>query len=306
MKISEIDIIYISYDEPNAEINYADLLNKAPWAKRVHGVKGSDAAHKAAAQLSDTDWFVTVDGDNQIYVKFLDLDLDVNNSDVKVYSWCGQNVINGLKYGNGGLKVWNKEFVNNMQTHESASSEESQIDFCWQDGYKNFPLVFSDTIVNETPYQAWRAGFREGVKMLTKNGVKVRSQNIPSEIYWHNIHRLRIWSSIGAHSKNGLYAILGARQGSMMLYDPNWDYTQVRDFESLEKIYNEIAKKFENDLEACRHEIETLGRRIKIKLGLNWANFDADQSVCLIDLYNESIELGRTYYSRDNLWKNSF
>jgi hypothetical protein len=37
MKVSNLDIIYISYDEPNAELNYADLLNKAPWAKREIG-----------------------------------------------------------------------------------------------------------------------------------------------------------------------------------------------------------------------------------------------------------------------------
>ena len=50
---------YLSYDEPNAEENYADLLAKVPWAKRVHGIKGSDAAHKACAKLSETDRFVT-------------------------------------------------------------------------------------------------------------------------------------------------------------------------------------------------------------------------------------------------------
>ena len=47
--INSFDIVFLSYDEPNADKNYADLLNKAPWAKRVHGVKGFDAAHKAAA-----------------------------------------------------------------------------------------------------------------------------------------------------------------------------------------------------------------------------------------------------------------
>ena len=26
---------------PNAEENYADLLTKVPWAKRVHGIEGS-------------------------------------------------------------------------------------------------------------------------------------------------------------------------------------------------------------------------------------------------------------------------
>ena len=38
--ISDFDVVYISYDEPNAERNWADLLSKCPWAKRVHGVKG--------------------------------------------------------------------------------------------------------------------------------------------------------------------------------------------------------------------------------------------------------------------------
>ena len=59
LKLAEIDIIYLSYDEPNAEENYADLLAKVPWAKRVHGIKGSDAAHKACATLSETDRFLT-------------------------------------------------------------------------------------------------------------------------------------------------------------------------------------------------------------------------------------------------------
>ena len=54
LKIAELDIIYLSYDEPNAEENYADLLSKVPWAKRVHGVHGSDAAHKICAEQSYT------------------------------------------------------------------------------------------------------------------------------------------------------------------------------------------------------------------------------------------------------------
>ena len=79
LKIAELDIIYLSYDEPNAEKNYADLLTKVPWAKRVHGVEGSDAAHKACAELSETDRFVTVDGDNTIRQDFINQVLDLLN-----------------------------------------------------------------------------------------------------------------------------------------------------------------------------------------------------------------------------------
>jgi len=63
MKVIEFDVVFLSYDEPNADLHYADLCNKVPWAKRVHGVKGSDHAHKAAAEKSETEWFVTVDAD---------------------------------------------------------------------------------------------------------------------------------------------------------------------------------------------------------------------------------------------------
>ena len=76
MKIIDQDIIFLSYDEPNAEKNYADLLTKVPWAKRVHGVEGSDAAHKACAKLSETDRFITVDGDNTIRQDFINQVLD--------------------------------------------------------------------------------------------------------------------------------------------------------------------------------------------------------------------------------------
>jgi len=30
MKIIEFDVIFISYDEPNADLNYADLCSKVP------------------------------------------------------------------------------------------------------------------------------------------------------------------------------------------------------------------------------------------------------------------------------------
>ena len=71
VSINDFDIVYISYDEPNADENYADLLEKCPWAKRSHGVWGSDAAHKAAAALSETERFITVDAITLLTTIFL-------------------------------------------------------------------------------------------------------------------------------------------------------------------------------------------------------------------------------------------
>jgi len=293
MKIVEFDIVFLSYDEPNAELHYADLISKAPWAKRVHGVKGSDHAHKAAAELAETEWFITVDADNIVDTKFFDLDLDMKDPKIQVYGWCGRNKINGLRYGNGGIKIWKKNFVLNMKTHENSESDRGQVDFCWEDGYRNFPRVYSESIVTGSPFQAWRAGFREGVKMTLLDGVRVPPQEITQRIWWHNIHRLRMWSTVGAHEENGLYAVYGARLGTWMTNCTDWNYVDVRDFEVLKNIYNENV--LHGSLEA---DIKELGNKLKTHLGLDYPYLDAVQSKYILDLYEETINLNATYYQQ--------
>jgi hypothetical protein len=297
MKTVEFDVVFLSYDEPNADLHYADLCAKVPWAKRVHGVKGSDHAHKAAAELSETDWFITVDADNIVDPAFFNLDLNMDNSKIQVYGWCGRNSVNGLRYGNGGLKIWKKEFVLNMRTHEASDSDRGQVDFCWEEGYRNFPRVYSDSIITGSPFQAWRAGFREGVKMTLLDGVRVPPQEIKERIWWHNIHRLRMWSTVGAHEENGLYAVYGARLGTWLANCTEWNYVEVRDFEILRGIWNQYGRPFEEvGGTGLREEIELLGEKLKLELGFDWPYLDAAQSKFTLDLYDETINLGLTYY----------
>jgi hypothetical protein len=291
MKIVEFDIVFLSYDEPNADLHYADLCAKAPWAKRVHGVKGSDHAHKAAANLAETEWFITVDADNIVDTSFFNLDLDMTDPKIEVYGWCGRNKINGLRYGNGGIKIWKKDFVLNMKTHENSESDRGQVDFCWEDGYRNFPRVYSESIITGSPFQAWRAGFREGVKMTLLDGVRVPPQEIKERIWWHNIHRLRMWSTVGAHEENGLYAVYGARLGTWMTNCTDWNYIDVRDFEILKNIYQENV--LHGSLE---QDIKDLGDRLRTHLGLDYPYLDAAQSKYTIELYDETINLGLTYF----------
>ena len=293
MKIVEFDIVFLSYDEPNADLHYADLCAKAPWAKRVHGVKGSDHAHKAAANLSETEWFITVDADNIVDPSFFNLDLDMTDPKIEVYGWCGRNKINGLMYGNGGIKIWKKDFVLNMKTHENSESDRGQVDFCWEDGYRNFPKVYSNSVITGSPFQAWRAGFREGVKMTLLDGVRVPPQEIKERIWWHNIHRLRMWSTVGAHEENGKYAILGARMGTWMTNCTNWNYVDVRDFEILRTVYENNV-----DHSCVEQDAQMLGVKIKQQLGLDWPWLDSKQSKYILDLYEETINLNATYYQQ--------
>jgi hypothetical protein len=259
----------------------------------VHGIKGSDTAHKAAANLSDTEWFITVDADNIVHTDFFDLDLDMSDPKIQVYGWCGRNSVNGLRYGNGGLKIWKKEFVLNMRTHEASDSDRGQVDFCWEEGYKNFPRVYSDSVITGSPFQAWRAGFREGVKMTLLDGVRVPPQEIKERIWWHNIHRLRMWSTVGSHEEHGLYAILGARMGTWMTNCTDWNYIDVRDFEILRNMYEQNINH-----DNIEHDIVELGEKIKVNLGLDWPDFTPQQSKYILDLYDETINLGLTYYKQ--------
>ena len=290
MKTLELDIVFLSYDEPNADQHYADLCNKVPWAKRVHGVKGSDAAHKAAAKLSETDWVITVDADNIVDNRFFNLGFDPDNKDIQVYSWLARNRINGLLYGNGGLKIWRKDFILNMKSHEASDNNRAQVDFCWEDGYKQFAECYSETVITGSPFQAWRAGFREGVKMTLLDGVRIPADEIKERVWWHNLHRLKIWSTVGAHEENGLYAVHGARLGQWMTNCTQWNYVDVRDFEILKNIYNENVNHTK-----LEHDIQDLGYHIKRGMGFDYPYLDVKQSKYTLDLYEETIKLTNTY-----------
>ena len=260
-KIIDYDIIYLSYDEPNAEKNYADLCKKVPWAKRVHGVEGSDSAHKACARLSETDRFVTIDGDNIIDEKFINQEIDLSKyEDLSncVISWAANNQINGLIYGNGGIKCWPKEYVLNMRTHENADprNQHAQVDFCWDVKYLQMEGCFSKIFNNATPWQAWRAGFREGVKMALDRGLKPSIEEFKKN-HWKNLHRLYIWLTAGSDAENGLWAIYGARKGLYMTMCTDWDFVNVRDFEYLNDYWKQTSETVNE--ETLIEEIEKLG-----------------------------------------------
>lgn len=276
INFADIDTIFISYDEPNADKNFSELIRIVPWAKRVHGVKGSDAAHKAAANLSETNRFVTVDADNIVEPEFFQQVIALNDENRDfVFSWCGRNIVNGLIYGNGGLKCWTKDFVLNMKTHEAADQNDSEnhLEFCFDPKYYQMNECFSTSHINGSPFQAWRAGFREGVKMSLNRGNK--TDNIQG-VWWQNYHRLLIWMNIGADVKNGLWAMYGARMGCYLTMGTDWDHVQVRDFEYLRDLWE---KENANLTEATLLEkIQEKGKILKDLFQLETAEIDAKGS----------------------------
>lgn len=303
LNLAEVDCIFLSYDEPNAEHNYADLLNKAPWAKRVHGVKGSDAAHKACARLSNTEYFITVDADNIIDPKFFDLQIDLDKlpkKDQTQLSWAGKNIINGLVYGNGGLKCWTRDFVLNMKTHEDAENNTNQVDFCWQDNYTQMAEAYSMVHNNASPLQAWRAGFREGVKMTLNQGHRQEIINPKRQLGKRNYQRLLMWCSVGADIKNGLWSIYGARLGCYMTNCTDWDYVQVRDFEYLNHLFENNSKACNDNLLQLR--IQELGNIIRSKLLLPVADLDSTQSLFFKEVWTNPPRTNLALTEKEVTW----
>ena len=292
LKIADYDIIFLSYDEPNAEKNYADLCSKVPWAKRVHGVEGSDAAHKACADLSETEYFVTVDADNIVDPTFLNVEIDLNELGLDnsyVFSWCGKVHVNGLMYGNGGLKLWTRKFVHNMRTHENSVDGDSKgkVEFCFDDKYYQFNDNYSTSYTNATAMQAWRAGFREGVKMALDQGNKVDDI---SNTWWQNLDRLKIWCSVGADVENGLWSVYGAREGLVKTMLTDWDYSNVRNFQWLNEHWDNKSISEDELLESTIG----YGKRIKDALDIEVADLDAAGSRFFKSVYQNTPRVMRS------------
>ena len=220
--LGDLDVFYISYDEPAKEEHWANLMMKFPFAKRVDGVKGFDNAHKECARQSDTDRFITIDGDNIVDEKFFDLavsfppETSLENS---VISWSAKNMVNGLVYGNGGIKCWPVDLVLEMKTHENAEDETKKVEFCWDLNYIQMNNIYSEVYNAGSPFQAFRAGYREGVKMSLDEGRQVPVEDFQKRIWPKNYERLLTWCNIGADVENGIWACFGARLGC---YDVNF------------------------------------------------------------------------------------
>ncbi len=277
-----MDVFYISYDEPQKEELWLELSARIPTAIRVDGVKGFHKAHKTCALASKSRRFFTIDGDTQPNEAFFNIAVDkkllASNS---VLSWSSKNTLNGLSYGNGGIKNWPRELLFNSKTHEESSDPTSTVDFCFSLEYYLLPEELSTTHIHHSPFQAFRSGFREGIKMALRGGLKITEAPIELSLkkYIHvsNLERLRIWCSVGSDSPNGLWAILGARRGLSYLYLENNDHNLIRDYEWFENFWKTEVLAQTNESHIVR-EILKYGEAIESQLKLELVLLSAQDS----------------------------
>lgn len=199
-----LDIIFLSYNETNADQNWTILTKKFPRSQRVHGIDGVIQAHMTAAQMSRSEFFFIVDGDNKILPEF-DPNILFEPHPSTVYVWRAHNPVNDLCYGYGGIKLYNRSLFAKL----ALSSTEKIVDLATSIAvnYKPVTQVASITCFNASPLEAWRGGFREAVK-LTLNVLRNPKDQ-------QSLHRLDVWCSQGSGRLNGDWAIRGAQQGEL-------------------------------------------------------------------------------------------
>lgn len=188
------DIVFISYDESDADRNFDILKKRFSRTKRVHGIKGVCEAHIAAAHNARTDMFFVVDADADIHNEF-DFTFQPSSYDrFSVHVWHSINPVNDLEYGYGAVKLFpTKDLRNYKGLPLDFTTSVSQ-------SLKIIPVVSNITRFNTDPFAAWRSGFREGVKLANK--IDEESQD-----------RLATWCTKGYDRDWGDFVIQGANEG---------------------------------------------------------------------------------------------
>jgi hypothetical protein len=194
------DIVFISYQEPNADENFAKLKTRFPTAKRMHGVKGIHQAHIAGAKKCLTKMFWIVDGDAVIMDDF-DFTFKVSVWDTEVvHVWRSQNPVNDLVYGYGGVKLFPRQLTINMDTSKPDMTTSITNKF------KAMPNISNITAFNTDPFSTWRSAFRECTKLSSKI-IDRQKDNETNQ-------RLKAWCTLGEDNPFGKYAIDGAQSGA--------------------------------------------------------------------------------------------
>jgi len=224
----DFDVVFISYNEPNAEANWYRVLELFPNAKRVKNVKGIFEAHKRAAEIATTDMFYVVDGDAEL-VDNWQFDYKPNVFDLDcVHLWTSINPINDLEYGWGGVKLFPRKLLLDAETWK--------VDLTTGLGkLKYINKVSNVTSFNSDEFGTWRSAFRECAKLSS-------SLYQGTTTYPETEERLRIWTTVGKDRRYGEYALHGAALGKQYGLDHFNNLDALKLINNYEWMKNEFDK----------------------------------------------------------------
>lgn len=187
-----MDIIFISYDEPGAEVRFNKLKAKYPRAKWCKGVQGQTMAYHTAAGMSETGYFFAVFPKIDIVDTFqFDFQPDRMKNPSHYIFDCYNEVID-CTYGHDGIILFNKKLV--LETIAPG------LDFTLSKPCTVVPILSAINKLEETPILAWRTAFRETLKLKAQSVVKPTVETN---------YRLKKWLTKGV-GKNAEWVYRGA------------------------------------------------------------------------------------------------
>jgi len=210
IKEPDLDIIYISNGEPDAERWYEHLCNIAGRPiKRVQNIDGRANAYRAAAELSDTAWFFTVFAKLEVVENF-DWSWQPDRlQEAKHYIFHSRNPVNGLEYGHMGIIAYNRQLV--------LETDAPGLDFTLSKPHAVVPVLSAVAHYNTTPELTWRTAFREVVKL--RDHVE-KTDSIESR------YRLNLWLS-EAQGQHAEWSVQGAADAVKYYDTVAGDYQQL-------------------------------------------------------------------------------
>jgi hypothetical protein len=222
-----MDIFFMSFRESNAEENWLRTKELHPKAIRLHGIQGIDQIHLLCNQLSKTEFFWTIDGDN-----YLTKPLTFNYNDIfaDLVMFQTYDPLHDNTTLLGGLKLW--------RTNKFINTDMSKGDFTLN-ATKDKQIIeetLSESRYNSSPFDAWKTSFRHCVKCMT---VIFRNRSGAKNID----HYINQWKKCGEIDKlNSEWAYKGyldAKEYSEK-YDNQLDELyKINNYDWLESYFNE-------------------------------------------------------------------
>jgi len=202
------DIVFISYDEPEAENNWNMLQSKYARAKRVHGVEGMENALATAAELSSTAWYFAVFGKTELYPGFDFVFQPDYLQQPKHYIFYSENRVNKLVYGEMAIIMYNCRLILENRNKEFG------LDYTLSFPHEVVPIISTYGNFDTSPYHTWRTAFREVSKLYD---MQEKSPSIDTE------YRINIWETV-ANGDYAEWALTGARDGREFYYKYKDDF----------------------------------------------------------------------------------
>ena len=207
------DVIFISYDEPQAEQNWQILQAQCARAQRLHGVEGMELALEAAADLSSTPWYFAVFAKTRLDPGFDFSFVPDYLQQPKHYIFNCRNSVNGLEYGHMGIVMYNCNGIRHINRQGNWG-----LDYTLSWPSESIPLLSCHGDFNTTAYHTWRTAFRETAKLAY-----FESQQPTVE----GGYRLRTWltRAQGPHSE---WCLQGAKDGQEFFQQCQGDLHQLQ------------------------------------------------------------------------------